>query len=93
MAANDHFGCQNTMVGFLNGANMPENEFGKPPVKVGTRRSAQAGSKFSMPEEPRQAPGEAEEEDIRRAAREGQSGKKGRPLPSREVAMKGEDAG
>ncbi len=70
---------------------MARDQFRKGPVKVGVRKTAKAGSKFTMPSAPRERSEEGKEEDVRRAARKGQSGKKSRPLPSQIVAVKGLD--
>ncbi len=56
--------------------------------KIGVRKSAKAGAKASRRGSREVPPPEGEEDDFRRAARKGQSGKKGRPLPSMEVAVK-----
>lgn len=60
----------------------------KPPTKVGVKKSAKAGFKPRLPATTEPA-GEPEKTRDARAARKGQSGKKGRPLPSREVAPPG----
>ena len=57
------------------------------PRKVGVSRSGAAGSRFDASAESDAF--EPKERDLARAARKGQSGKKGRPLPSRKVAVKG----
>ncbi len=66
---------------------MPRN-----PVKLGARKTAQAGKKKvgSLRQEPRRSTAyEAKETDARRASRMGQAAKKGRHEPSRKVAIKG----
>ena len=68
---------------------MPKKRPQTSPVKVGMGRSGAAGSKL-VPTR-RKETFEPRERDIARAARKGQSGKKGRPLPSRKVAVKGLD--
>jgi hypothetical protein len=59
----------------------------KLPIKMGLSKSGQAEAKLDLSERPE--PFEEKERDIARASRKGQSGKKGRPLPSRKSAVKG----
>jgi hypothetical protein len=82
------------------GGDMAKEEVQHQPSKVGARKSAQARPKESSgdtraeefldqeKEESEEPTGEGVEEDVALAKRKGQSGKKGRPLPSREVAVK-----